>query len=73
MRLKPDFTRTVTGYVWLDWLTNPWWVWRTRVAERKLWRTLGGGDWREGRDLMREALNLPPRPSLDELLGRDPE
>lgn len=35
MRLRPDFERTATGYVFLDFLTLPYWRFKSRRAFRR--------------------------------------
>lgn len=40
MGLRPDFDKCATGYVWLDWLTTPYWRWRDKRAEKKFMDTI---------------------------------
>lgn len=59
--LRRDTDRTVTGWVWLDRLTAPYWRVRSRLAERSIERTLGiTGTREERRDQWRRLLAGAP-------------
>lgn len=42
MNLRPDRKGTATGYRWLDKLTQPYWSWKLRRAERQFEKAYPG-------------------------------
>lgn len=58
--LKPDFDRTVTGYMWLDLILDPilcrYFEWSGRRTRHKLFLRLGDGDAEVGRAIFHQAV-----------------
>lgn len=77
-RHEPE--RTATGYRWLDWLTDPYWRFRTWWTARSLWKLMAVNEsWRQARARTRayfrehpELLETsrPERPSDTEESGQ---
>jgi hypothetical protein len=58
--MKRDRLSTVTGWVWLDWLTHPFWVVYCWASEWLFFRHVGGGSAERGRRIVRDAAARHP-------------
>jgi hypothetical protein len=58
--VKRDRLSTVTGWVWLDRLTSPFWIAYCWASERLFFRHVGGGSAERGRRIVRDAAAYDP-------------
>jgi hypothetical protein len=58
--MKPDRLNTITGYVWLDKITLPFWASWCAIQKWLFYRHLGKGNAKKGKALMYQAVMAHP-------------